>query len=261
MKTTKFASVIMLAISVLSCTSDDVNNDAITGTGVLTVEFDNAYNNSDLLFETSVYNAVDTEKIKISDVKYIVSNIRLEDEDGEVYTVPKNESYFIVDESNENSLLIDLSDVPAGNYKKITFGIGVDQEKYLEGATGQGDFLSKAEEAGMMWSWQAGYKFFRYEGLYTSATTTTETAFTFHMGSHGTALDNYKEMTLDMPTTARVRTDISPVVHIVSDLSQVLNGKTQFKLDDAPQIHVDAVKSPKIAENVIGMFKVHHVHN
>ncbi|WP_298534482.1 MbnP family protein [uncultured Algibacter sp.] len=260
MKIIKFACLIMLAISILSCSSDD-NEEVITGSGSITVEFDNAYLDSDLLLNTSSYNASGTEKIKISKVKYIVSNIKLEDEDGHVYVVPKNESYFIVDESNEDSQMIELSDVPAANYTKITYGLGVDQAKYLEGADGQGDFLTKAQEAGMMWSWQAGYKFFVFEGLYTSDDTTTETAFAYHMGSHGTALDNYKEISMTLANTARVRTDMTPIVHIVADLSNTLMGDTEFKLDDAPQIHVDAVKSPQIATNVSGMFMVHHVHN
>lgn len=259
MKITTFACVIMLAISMMSCLSEDT--EVISGEGTISIEFDNAYSDSDLLLNTSLYNAVDTEKIKISAVKYIVSNIRLEDENGMVYTHPKNDSYFIVDESKEASQMIDLSNVPAANYTKITFGLGVDQAKYTQGATGQGDFLTKAQDASMMWSWQAGYKFFVYEGLYTSTTTTTETAFAFHMGSHGTALDNYKEVTLNLPNTARVRTNLTPEIHVVANLSKVLNGTTAFKLDDAAQIHVDAVKSPQIATNINGMFEVDHVHN
>lgn len=259
MKLTKYAWVAMLALSIVACSSND--DETVSGEGSLIVEFDNSYAGSDLLLNASTYNAVDTEKIKISAVKYIVSNIKLEDENGNVYEVPKNESYFIVDESSESSQMIDLSGVPAGNYTKITYGIGVDQEKYLEGADGQGDFLTQAQDAGMMWSWQAGYKFLVFEGVYTSETTTAETAFAFHMGSHGSSVDNYKEVTLTLPSTARVRTDLSPIVHVVVDLDNILNGTTQFMLDDAPQIHVDAVKSPQIATNASGMFMVHHVHN
>ncbi|WP_282124378.1 MbnP family protein [Algibacter mikhailovii] len=260
MKIKTLACFVMLAISIISCSSDD-SGETITGTGTILIEFDNAYQDSDLLLGSSSYNASGTEKIKISKVKYIISNIKLEDEDGNVYVIPKNESYFIIDESNEDSQMIELSDVPAANYTKITYGLGVDQAKYLEGANGQGDFLIKAQEAGMMWSWQAGYKFFVFEGLYTSATTTTETAFAYHMGSHGSSLDNYKEVSMSFANTARVRTNMSPIIHIVADLSNTLMGTTVFKLDDAPQIHVDAVKSPQIATNISAMFTVHHIHN
>lgn len=259
MKLIKYAWLAMLVLSIVSCSSND--EESISGEGNLIIEFDNSYAGSDLILNASTYNAVDTEKIKISAVKYIVSNIRLEDENGNVYTVPKNESYFIVDESSESSQMIDISGVPAGNYTKITYGVGVDQEKYLEGAEGQGNFLTQAQDAGMMWSWQAGYKFLVFEGVYTSETTTAETAFAFHMGSHGSSVDNYKEVSLTFPSTARVRTDLSPIVHVVANLSNILDGTTQFMLDDAPQIHVDAVKSPQIATNASNMFMVHHVHN
>jgi hypothetical protein len=81
------------------------------------------------------------------------------------------------------------------------------------------------------------------------------------MGSHGSSLDNYKEITLDLTNSARVRTDLTPEIHVVADLSNVLSGTTTFLLDDAAQIHVDAVKSPQIATNVNSMFTIDHVHN
>ncbi|APZ45799.1 hypothetical protein BW723_05580 [Polaribacter reichenbachii] len=259
MKITKYIVACFIAISITACSSED--EEIITGEGKVTLEFDNSYLTSDLLLSTASYSANESEEITISDVKYIVSNIRLENSEGEVFTYPKEDSYFIISESDTDSQFISLSNVPAADYTKITFGIGVDQEKYLEGATGQGDFLTLAQDAGMMWSWQAGYKFFVFEGLYTSDETTTETAFAFHMGSHGSSVDNYKEVTLSLTNTARVRTTSTPEIHVVADLSNILSGTTTFLLDDAAQIHVDAVKSPQIATNVNGMFVVDHVHN
>ncbi|WP_343328329.1 MbnP family protein [Polaribacter staleyi] len=260
MKITKYIAAFLVAVTLSSCTSNN-DEELISGEGALILEFDNAYNTSDLLINSTTYDANATEDITISKVKYIVSNIRLEDENGTVFTYPENDSYFIVSEEDVASQFVNLANVPAANYTKVTFGIGVDQEKYLEGATGQGDFLTIAQEEGMMWSWQAGYKFFVYEGTYTSETTTTATAFAFHMGSHGTSLDNYKEVTLDLPNTARVRTNLTPEVHFIANVSKVLSGTTEFLLDDAPQIHVDGVKSPQIATNINGMFTVDHVHN
>lgn len=259
MKFIKYIVACAFAISITACSSEE--DEMLTGEGNVSLEFDNAYLTSDLLLTTTAYSANNTEKIKISNVKYIVSNIRLEDENGIVFTYPKEDSYFIVNESESDSQFINLTNIPAGNYTKITFGIGVDQEKYLQGATGQGDFLTLAQDSKMMWSWQAGYKFFVFEGVYTSDNTTTETAFAFHMGSHGSSVDNYKEVTLSLTNSARVRTTLTPEIHVVADLSNILSGTTTFLLDDAAQIHVDAVKSPQIATNVNGMFMVDHVHN
>ncbi|WP_299014831.1 MbnP family protein [uncultured Polaribacter sp.] len=259
MKILKYLTATVVALTITACSSNET--EILEGEGSLTLEFDNAYKTSDLLLKTTPYKANETEQIKISKVKYIVSNVRLETSDGTVFTYPKNESYFIVNEEVTASQFITLNNIPEEDYTKLTFGIGVDQEKYLEGATGQGDFLSLAKDAGMMWSWQAGYKFMVFEGVYTSTNTVEETAFAFHMGSHGSALDNYKEVTLDLTNSARVRVDATPEIHVVADVANILQGNTKFMLDDAAQIHVDGVKSPQIATNVNGMFTIDHVHN
>jgi hypothetical protein len=43
--------------------------------------------------------------------------------------------------------------------------------------------------------------------------------------ANGTA-DLYREVVLDLPTTARVNKDITPSVHILADFNQYLSGKT-----------------------------------
>lgn len=260
MKFLKYFAVIALATQILSCTSNK-EDEILEGEGTIELKFDNAYNSSDLLLNSTTYEAVGTEKIKITTVKYIVSNISLEDSEGNVFTYPKESSYFIIDEADADSQKVTLSNIPEGDFTKITFGIGVDQETYSKGAEGQGELLAKAQEMGMMWSWQAGYKFFRFEGNYRSSTIPTETAFAFHMGSHGSNLDNYKEVTLPFPNSIRVREEAKPSVHIVANIVEVLDGETTFLLENDDQIHVDAVKSPQIATNVNQMFMVHHVHN
>lgn len=259
MKILKYIAAFFIAATIISCSTEE--DEIISGQGSISIEFDNSFGSSDLILNSTIYEANLSEKINISAVKYIVSNIRLEDENGIIYTVPKDESYFIINEENVSSQFIQLSNVPAANYVKMTFGVGVDQEKYLQGATGQGDFLTLAKDTGMMWSWQAGYKFVVFEGDYTSNTTTTPTAFAFHMGSHGTALNNYKEVTVNFTNSARVRTNLIPEVHVVANVANILSGTTTFMLDDAAQIHVDGIKSPQIATNVNGMFTIDHIHN
>ena len=50
----------------------------------------------------------------------------------------------------------------------------------------------------MMWSWSAGYKFVKFEGMFTSSTVTTDTEFMVHTGQTGTDY-NYAEITLTLP--------------------------------------------------------------
>jgi len=154
-----------------------------------------------------------------------------------------------------------LQDVPAADYTEVTFGIGIDQARFLLGADGQGDFLEEADAAGMLWSWATGYRFVRLDGTY-STSTVTDGALAIHMGSVGTSLDNYREVTLPFPNSVRVRDNAHPQVHIKADISKVFDGETSVNFADGyDQVHTSSETTPVIADNLKGIFEVHHVHN
>jgi len=251
--------VLILAISITACSSDDDNN-SLSGENKLRVEFDNGVNGDDLLLGAATYTNTNGETLTINRFNYIVSNFVLIDAEGNEFTYPKDDSYFVISEENELTEVV-LENIPAGKYVALKFGVGVDQEKYQQGAEGQGNFLQIAEDNEMMWSWQAGYKFLNFEGTFTSETVTEPTVFQIHMGSHGSSLDNYREVTLQLPTEALVSDNLSPVVHMAIDANQVLDGQHKIKLSEKAVIMIDEVKSPQISENVNGMFRVDHVHN
>jgi hypothetical protein len=250
-------AVMALTLALTSCSNDDDNT--ITGEGSLKVEFDNVYGEADFAFNTAYTNS-NGEIIKASNAIYIVSNIVLTKEDGSTYTVPKSESYFFVNESDAASTLLNLPNIPAGNYSKITFGIGVDQAQFSAGADGQGTMWTDAQALGMTWSWAAGYKFVKFEGTYTSSTTTTDTQYKVHTGKTGDVY-NYTEVTLDFPENALVRTNITPQVHIMSDLKKVIDGTTKINFDEGASVMGGTKVQNISANNVPTMFEVHHVHN
>jgi hypothetical protein len=258
-------AIAILAISMIVTACSNNEDETITGTGKLAVEFDNAYGANDLVLSTQVNKTSQGEVLKIDKVKYIISNIVLTKEDGTTFTYPKNDSYFIVDEATVASRKIELKNIPAGNYSKVKFGIGVDKAQWQLGATGQGNFLAAAQEAGMMWSWSAGYKFIAFEGTFTSATATTDTSFMVHTGQTGTDY-NYTEVTLELPTKAMVRTTITPEIHVIADVSKIIDGANKIKLSDNNMGGMGAMimggaSLPLITTNLNGMFSVAHVHN
>lgn len=249
----------LIAISYISCSSDD-DNTPLTGEGQLAIEFDNGVNGDDLILSGSTYTNSNGETLTIDRFNYIVSNFTLTDDRGNTFVYPKDDSYFVISEESGKTE-ISLTGIPAGNYTTLHFGVGVDQDKYLQGAEGQGDFLTEAEEEDMMWSWQAGYKFLNFEGSFTSSTVTEPAAFKVHMGSHGSSLDNYREVTLNLSTNAIVTEDMNPLVHLAVDANKVLDGTHKIPLSEQAVIMISEEKSPKIAENATGMFSVDHVHN
>lgn len=249
-------AVVAISVVLFSCTNND--DEAITGEGSLKVEFDNIYKTADFAANTNYTNS-NGEIVSVSKVKYIVSNIVLTKEDGTTFTYPKSQSYFILDELTPSTLVLNLSGIPAGNYTKIKYGIGVDKAQWEAGATGQGDFLTTAQAAEMMWSWSAGYKFVAFEGTFTSATVAAATQFKVHTGQTGTDY-NYAEVALDLPVNALVRTTITPQIHIMADLSQIIDGTNTINLSEGATI-MGGAKLALVTANIANMFEVEHVHN
>ncbi|MFN3908202.1 MAG: MbnP family protein [Flavobacterium sp.] len=260
-------STIFLLSSILFVTScSDDHEDDLSGTGSMELYFDHSLNGDKLILNTSTHTNSLGETLKVSRFTYIISNIRLHKTDGTVFEYPKDASYFIVN-SELNNIAIDLSNIPSGDYNKITFGVGVDQPKYLTGESEQQAFWDLAASQQMTWAWITGYKFINFEGTFTSANINNPTNFRVHMGSHGTALDNYREQTVTFPSIAKVRKNAEPSVHFVVDANKILDGEEKLKLAEALNpagttaiIMVNAEKAPKVANNAQKMFVVDHVH-
>ncbi|HBK83633.1 MAG TPA: hypothetical protein DDZ41_08560 [Flavobacterium sp.] len=251
------AIAMVATLSLISCTNDD-SDENISGNGSLKLEFDNVYGDANFAFNTEYTNS-NAEKVKVNNAIYIVSNIVLTKEDGSVFTVPKSQSYFFVDETNATSTVINLPNIPAGNYTQIKFGIGIDEEQFNQGASGQGTMWTDAQALGMTWSWAAGYKFIKLEGTVTTPTK-TDANFKVHTGKTGTVY-NYAQVTLNFPDQAKVRTTITPQVHIMANLKTIIDGTTIINFEDGLDVMGGTKVQNIMANNVPNMFEVHHVHN
>ncbi|WP_313808060.1 MbnP family protein [Flavobacterium sp.] len=265
MQLKNLVAALAMATALVSCNQDDNNQVSTTEKGNLNVEFDNVFNGADLILNTQVNTTSLNENLKVGLVKYIVSNIVLTKADGTTFTYPTADGYFIVNESDAASRVLQLQDIPAGDYTSIQFGIGVDQEHFNLGAGGQGDFLAHAQNEDMLWSWSAGYKFVAFEGTFTSATVASDTSFMVHTGQTGTAY-NYKVITLAMPDNALVRSTITPQIHIMADVSKLIDGTNKISLTNNNMggmgtMIMGGTNLELITSNLTNMFSVHHVHN
>lgn len=262
--TIQYVAVAAMAMLVTSC-SDDDNNAQPNTFGDTEIYFDNGVA-GDALVLGSNYTNSNGETLKIERLNYIVSNFRLIDENGYEFTYPKEDSYFVISEEAEDMLMVHLENIPAGNYKQIKFGIGVDSQRYLQGETAQQSFWNLASLHDLIWTWSTGYKFILFEGTFTTPQATGEKGFMVHQGSN-TATDNYREVTLNLPTTARVRPGEMPSIHIKSDVNVLLDGTNKISLfanlnpAGTSAGIMGGENLIKIAANSLSMFTVDHVHN
>ncbi|KPH12165.1 MbnP family protein [Chryseobacterium sp. ERMR1:04] len=275
MKIYKFLSLFCIAIIVFtltSCRNNDDNDDSTNETpGNLQIKFEIGFNNlGDIVLNQTTQTSLQGQKHQFSALKYVVSNISLFDENGNEFKYNENnpdKGAFIVDQADAVAgiIYLNLNGIPKNNYKKIKFGLGISQNAYLLGQDGQAEFWNKAKQKGMSWSWAAGYVFVKLEGKYGTSSPTTE--FMNHTGNMGnTAANNtpnlYREVTLNLPTTARVTTAITPSIHILADLNQYLSGETPLTLTSTNDMMMGSSQHlVNVTNNLTKMFKVDHVHN
>lgn len=259
------AAVMAATVLFVSCNNDDNGSSVNEGTtGDAELFFDNGVAGDALMLGNTYANS-NNESLTIERLNYIVSNIALIKADGSEFVYPKEESYFIISQE-AGMFTVHLENIPAGDYKKVRFGIGVDNQRYLQGETAQQSFWDLATQHNLTWTWSTGYRFINFEGTFTSTANAEPVTFQVHQGSN-TATDNYREVTLDLPSTARVREGEQPSIHIKTDANVLLDGDKKIRLQDNLNGAGNAASVMggqnliDIAGNSLKMFTVDHVHN
>lgn len=112
-----------------------------------------------ILTTNEYYNTESQDTFRTTMLKFYISNIILVKNDGTEYKEPESYHLFSLENPVKNRAII--KDVPAGEYTKIRFAIGIDSVRNHSGAQ-MGD-LDPAN--GMFWTWSDGYLFLRYEGV------------------------------------------------------------------------------------------------
>lgn len=259
----KIAAVMAATALFASCSNNDDNVITEGTTGDVELYFDNGVNGDALVLGESYPNS-NGEDITIDRFNYIISNVVLIKNDGTEYVYPKSESYFIISQEF-GFLTVHLENVPAGDYKKVRFGIGVDVTRYQQGQETQQEFWNLAVANMMGTAWAEGYTFVNFEGSFIDASehgSHSEVPFSLHQNSLDN--DNYREVTLTLPTTARVREGEMPNIHIMADANVLLDGEEKILLHDnitGEQAAITGDNLVKAADNSLQMFTVDHVHN
>lgn len=250
----KLVLLLSTFVLLLSCATDeDANRNAapIATFGNANLNFSNAIDGDAVQLNTVTYMNSANESYKVSELKYIISNITFIKSNGTEYSIPEANGYFLINEELSASKIVQLSNIPSGTYTSVRFGFGVDQSKYP--LNGMMNFIPMAEEQGMLWSWSAGYKFLKFEGTYALPGETDENIFLVHVGSHGSTLDNYKEITVPLNNFS-VREEQTTSVGLTANIDKIFNGNTDYSFADKDEIMVDPQFAPIISSNVTTIF-------
>ncbi len=278
--------LVSVALSVLiSCSKDD--KDPVANN--ITLHFNNTFKSNTILLgdgasTTATSNASAEGQVHhFSELKYVISNIRLVKADGA--EVPYNindldKGATVVNHAKPQTLDYVLSNIPAGEYKQIKFGLGVKPELNTLDQVKFPKFYAEAgaNDTEMMWEWGTGYRFTKLEGFYD----TDHKEMSIHTGStvEGTngdpstytqGVDAYRDITLGLTTNAVVGRN-APRITIKADFDKLLSGKTNTITlgsgNATPSIHT-AVNMVKFVDNlggngssdITGMFSIDNVEN
>lgn len=257
-----FALTAIAALFFSSCKKDDTATDE---NGSIMLHFDNVAGTSDLALNTGVYTNATGQNFTVTTFNYYISNIKLKRADGSEYVVPQDKSYFLVKESDAASQEIELNDIPSGDYKGVTFTVGVDSLRSTANISQRTGVLDPgAGGSGMYWDWNSGYIFMKLEGT-SPASGMAGNAFMYHIGGFGgmtsATINNIKTVTLNFPSdAATVRSNITPEVHLLTDVKKVMDGPVNISIATTPMI-MFAPGSTNVSGNYRSMFIVDHVHN
>ncbi len=261
----KTIAITVLAATVLltNCKKDDTG-----GTGVLELEFENSANGNLLKFNTN-YTNNKGETMQFTSFKYYVSNIKLTDSKGGVFTIPKNESYFLIDESKPVSKIVRLQNIPAGDYKNVSFTIGVDSAKSVAPLAERTGVLDPTgNNADMYWEWNSGYIFVKAEGTCAQIVADSNNPnkqFFYHIGLFGgynaPTLNNLVNVSLsqaggEIATVTKTKT---PQMHIKADVMEMFKTPNTISIVDNPFTMVSG-NSALVSANYKDMFKLDHIH-
>lgn len=258
---------IAIAFTFTSCGEDETPN-ILPGKNTVSIDFDASFAGQQLTLGNEY--TLNGEKLKINAFDYIAGNFVLVKEDRTEFVYPKEKSFFIISEGGnkynkatketakvEKITKVNLTDVPAGKYTKIKFGIGIDEDTYKQGKQFANKLWERAEKYALVWSWATGYKFLVLEGKVGA-----DKAFKYHVaaaandGAYVKGKELYKEITLDLSANPfLVDNEKSPQIHLRVDASKMLTG---VKVSETPVLM--GPKTTPISKNSTQMFAFDHIH-
>src|SRR5690606_12782578 len=187
-----------------------------------------------------------------SELKYVISNIRLVKADGNevpYHISDLDKGAIVVNHAKPQTLDYVLSNVPAGEYKQLKFGLGVRADlNILDEVRFPGFYAAAgANDTEMHWEWGTGYRFTKIEGFYDAdhkqLSIHTGSTVTGEEGAYTQGVDAYRDIILDLDTPAIVGRN-TPKITINADFDKLLSGKTNtITLGDGnatPSVHTAA---------------------
>lgn len=195
--------------------------------GKVSLNFDAVFSNTDFALNTNF--TAGTKTYNFNKFRYWVSNVVLVKANGEEYSVPK--SYFLLEETAAVTVqdgaytypankreLVELSDIPAGEYKGIKFGVGVESKYNDNLSLTIGELSQLNGMTNVSWMWHTSYIFTAVAGK------VTESAITKNIQVETGLNANYKSVSLNFSQNLKVGGTEASSINLKADVAKALDG-------------------------------------
>ena len=197
------------------------------------------FQNEPLVLTDKKYVTKTNDTVSITKMKFYLSNIALELEDGSEYN--ESPSIHLVDAQTLSSLRFNLKNVPDLKIKKIRFAVGIDSKNSISG-----NFDGDLDPAlGMYWAWNTGYVNMKLEGK-SSSCTNVKKEFQFHIGGYLPKQNALQEIVLNVP-------DEKGTIVMDVELSKWLDS---LSLKETNSIMIPGDKAIAMAQKYKNMFQI-----
>lgn len=249
--------LITVSLAAWSCSKNDDNPTANN----ITLRFNNTFKTETIVLgdaassAATVNTSASGQPHHFSELKYVISNIRLIKVDGTeipYHTNDLDNGATVVNQAKPQSLDFVLTNIPAGEYKELQFGLGVPSQLNTLDEVRFPKFYAAAgaNDTEMMWEWGTGYRFTKIEGFYgpdhqplSIHTGSTVEGTKDNPDSYTQGIDAYRDITLTLPATAVVGSN-APHITITADFDKLLSGKantiTLGEGNATPSVHTAA---------------------
>ena len=242
----------IILLSFAACNNNDSDMDHQSGTHVSAViKFDHSLAIGD---EFSIQQEADgaIQTLVLNKFKFLISDVVVKTTKDDMIEIPNNIAGSLIDLSKGvgKEFKIYLTGIPNGEYKSISFGIGVSDDV----ANGSADEQSKLFDlaaADMNWSWNPNsYIFSKIEA--TNKMNITDN-LNLHIGKKG-EFDGYRRVGIDFPQNITVKAEVSPSFHVKVNLEKL------FVPNDGSSVYLGSPSKVAFADNFSDIFEIHHVH-
>jgi len=216
----------VLTLLFTSCDKEDTITLGDT-TATATVTFDAIFENQDFALNKDFTTG--TKTFNFNKFRYWVNNISLVNTKGEEYKVPN--SYFLIEETAAVPVqdgaftypatkreIVELKDIPAGDYQTIKFNIGVDS-KYNDNLSLQIGELSQLNGmTNISWMWMTSYIFTSIGGKITEGATSKNLLVETGLNA------NHKNVSLELPKALNIGSTKLTSIIITTDVAKAIDG-------------------------------------